>query len=60
MKKIALLASAVVLPLAVPGVAQAQESTGARPYVEVQAGLHDLNVNADTSTRPVSTSTIPL
>src|SRR5688572_10640743 len=47
MKKIALLVSAVALPLAVPGVAHAQESTGARPYVGVQAGLHNLNVDED-------------
>src|SRR5215210_5542654 len=46
MKKIALLVSAVVLPLAVPGVAQAAESS-AHPYVGVQAGLHDLGVNED-------------
>lgn len=45
MKKIALLVSAVALPLAVPGVAHAQESTGARPYIGVQAGLHDLGVS---------------
>jgi outer membrane immunogenic protein len=47
MKKLALLVSAVVLPLAVPGVADAQESTGAHPYVGAQAGLHDLNVDTD-------------
>jgi opacity protein-like surface antigen len=48
MKKLALLLGAVVLPLAVPGVAFAQEATGgARPYVGVQAGLHDLNVDED-------------
>ncbi|HEX9946903.1 MAG TPA: outer membrane beta-barrel protein [Allosphingosinicella sp.] len=47
MKKIALLVSAMVLPLAVPGVAHAQESAGARPYVGVQVGLHDLNVDTD-------------
>ena len=47
MKKFALLVSAVALPLAVPGVAHAQESgaTGARPYVGVQGALHDLNVD---------------
>lgn len=45
MKKIALLVSAVALPLAVPGVAHAQESTGARPYVGIQGALHDLNVD---------------
>lgn len=44
MKKIAMLASAVVLPFAVPGVAHAAESS-AHPYVGVQAGLHDLGVN---------------
>ena len=47
MKKIALLVSAVALPLAVPSVAHAQESTGARPYVGVQAGLHDLGVDTN-------------
>ena len=49
MKKFALLVSAVALPLAVPGVAHAQEaeSAGARPYIGVQGALHDLNVNED-------------
>ena len=49
MKKIALLVSAVALPLAIPSVAHAQESesTGARPYVGVQAGFHDLGVNTN-------------
>jgi outer membrane immunogenic protein len=47
MKKIALLVSAVALPLAVPGVAHAQETTGARPYVGVQAGLHNLGIDDD-------------
>lgn len=45
MNKFALLVSAVALPLAVPGVAHAQESTSAHPYVGVQAGLHDLGVD---------------
>ena len=47
MKKFALLVSAVALPLAIPGVAHAQESesTGARPYIGVQGALHDLQVN---------------
>jgi outer membrane immunogenic protein len=45
MKKIALLVSAVALPLAVPGVAHAQEATSAHPYVGVQAGMHDLGVS---------------
>lgn len=45
MKKFALLVSAVALPLALPGVAHAQESTGARPYIGVQGALHDLNVD---------------
>jgi outer membrane immunogenic protein len=44
MKKIALLVSAVALPFAVPGVAQAAESS-AHPYVGAQAGFHDLGVN---------------
>jgi opacity protein-like surface antigen len=47
MKKFALLASAVAVTLALPGVAHAQESTGARPYVGVQGALHDLNVDED-------------
>jgi len=47
MKKFALLATAVALPFAVPGVAHAQESTGAHPYVGVQAGFHNLNVDED-------------
>lgn len=47
MKKFALLVSAVALPFAVPSVAHAQESTGARPYVGVQAGLHNLGVDED-------------
>jgi hypothetical protein len=47
MKKFALLVSAVALPLAVPGVAHAQESTGAHPYVGIQGALHDLNVDED-------------
>ncbi|HEU0098740.1 MAG TPA: outer membrane beta-barrel protein [Allosphingosinicella sp.] len=46
MKKIALLASAVILPLAVPGVAQAAESS-AHPYVGAQVGMHDLQVDED-------------
>jgi len=46
MKKFALLVSAVALPLAVPGVAQAQEATSsAHPYIGVQGALHDLGVN---------------
>jgi opacity protein-like surface antigen len=47
MKKFALLVSAVALPFAVPGVAHAQESTGAHPYIGVQGALHDLNVDED-------------
>ena len=47
MKKIALLVSAVALPLAVPGVAHAQETTSAHPYVGVQAGFHNLNIDED-------------
>jgi opacity protein-like surface antigen len=49
MKKIALLVSAVALPLAVPSVAHAQESgsTGTHTYVGVQAGLHDLGVDTN-------------
>jgi outer membrane immunogenic protein len=48
MKKFALLVSAVALPLAVPGVAHAQESTSsAHPYVGVQVGMHDLGVDED-------------
>jgi opacity protein-like surface antigen len=44
MKKIALLVSAVALPLAVPAAAQAQESS-AHPYIGAQVGLHDLGIN---------------
>jgi opacity protein-like surface antigen len=48
MKKIALIASAAILPFALPGVAQAQEaSSGAHPYIGVQAGLHNLGVDTD-------------
>ena len=47
MKKIALLASAMALPFALPGVANAQETSSAHPYVGIQAGLHDLNVDED-------------
>jgi outer membrane immunogenic protein len=47
MKKFALLVSAVALPLAVPGVAHAQETTSAHSYVGVQAGFHNLNVDED-------------
>lgn len=47
MNKFALLVSAVVLPFAVPGVAQAQESTSAHPYVGAQLGLHDLGAGDD-------------
>jgi opacity protein-like surface antigen len=46
MKKIALMLSAAALPFALPGVAQAQEATtGAHPYVGVQAGLHNLGID---------------
>jgi opacity protein-like surface antigen len=47
MKKFALLVSAVALPLAVPGVAQAQETSSAHPYIGAQVGMHDLGVNED-------------
>ena len=47
MKKLALLVSAAALPFALPGVAHAQESTGAHPYIGVQGALHDLNVDED-------------
>ncbi len=48
MKKIALIAGAAVLPFALPAVAHAQEATtGARPYVGVQVGIHDLGVDKD-------------
>ncbi|HYJ81738.1 MAG TPA: outer membrane beta-barrel protein [Allosphingosinicella sp.] len=46
MKKIALLVSAAALPLAVPGAAQAAESS-AHPYVGAQVAMHDLGVNDD-------------
>lgn len=46
MKKIALLASAVVLPFAVPSVAHAQDATTTtHAYVGVGAGFHDLGVD---------------
>jgi opacity protein-like surface antigen len=47
MKKIALIASAAILPLAVPSVAQAQDMAAARPYVGVQVGLHDLGIDEE-------------
>ena len=49
MKKIALIASAAVVPFALPGVAHAQEAaaSGAHTYFGVQAGLHDLGVSSD-------------
>ena len=47
MKKLALLVCAAALPLAIPGVAHAQETTSAHPYVGVQVGLHDLGVDSD-------------
>jgi hypothetical protein len=49
MKKIALIASAAVLPFALPGAAFAQEaaSTGAHAYLGAQVGLHDLGVDFD-------------
>ncbi|HYD36141.1 MAG TPA: outer membrane beta-barrel protein [Allosphingosinicella sp.] len=48
MKKIALLASAIVMPFAVPSVAYAQETTSsAHPYVGVGVGLHNLGVDED-------------
>lgn len=46
MKKIALLASAVVLPFAVPSVAHAaEETTSAHPYVGVALGHHNLGID---------------
>ncbi|HEX8241033.1 MAG TPA: outer membrane beta-barrel protein [Allosphingosinicella sp.] len=46
MKKIALLVSAVALPLAVPSVAYAQDAeSSAHPYVGVGVGMHDLGVS---------------
>lgn len=46
MKKFALLVSAVALPLALPGVAHAQETqSGAHPYIGVQGAYHDLGVS---------------
>jgi opacity protein-like surface antigen len=47
MKKIALIASAAILPFAVPSVAYAQEARTAHPYVGVQVGHHDLGVDTD-------------
>jgi opacity protein-like surface antigen len=47
MKKIALIASAAVLPFALPGVAHAQEAAGSNVYIGAQVGLHDLQVDTD-------------
>ena len=48
MKKFALMATAAALTFGVSGVASAQEAaTGAHPYIGVQAGLHDLQVDTD-------------
>jgi opacity protein-like surface antigen len=47
MKKFALIAGAAVLPVALPGVAHAQETAGASTYIGAQVGLHDLGVSAD-------------
>lgn len=45
MRKIAFLVGGAALSFAVPGVANAQESTVANVYVGVQAGFHDLGVD---------------
>jgi hypothetical protein len=52
MKKIALFASAAVLPFLVPSVAHAQESTsGAHPYIGAALAYHNLGVDeADVDT----------
>ena len=47
MKKIAFMAGAAVLAFAAPGIAHAQETTGARPYIGAQVGLHDLRLDED-------------
>ncbi|HEY0149704.1 MAG TPA: outer membrane beta-barrel protein [Allosphingosinicella sp.] len=48
MKKIALIASAAVLPFALPAAAFAQESTsGAHAYVGGQVGLHNLGIDEE-------------
>jgi opacity protein-like surface antigen len=47
MKKIALIASAAILPFVVPSVAHAQEARTAHPYAGVQVGYHDLGVDTD-------------
>ena len=48
MKKIALIASAALLPFAIPGVAFAQEAApGAQAYIGAQAGLHNLGIDDD-------------
>jgi opacity protein-like surface antigen len=50
MKKFLLAASAAVLPLALPGVAYAQDDAAAprtHAYVGVQAGYHDLGIDTD-------------
>jgi opacity protein-like surface antigen len=48
MKKFALVASAAVLPFALPAVAHAQDAaSGAHPYIGVQAGLHNLGIDEE-------------
>src|SRR5687767_10010168 len=45
MKKIALLASDIIMPFAIPSVAHAQETSSAHPYVGVGVGLHNLGID---------------
>ena len=47
MKKLALIATAAFIPLALPTAAYAQETSGAHPYIGAQIGLHDLGVDED-------------
>lgn len=46
MKKIS-FAAAAALAIALPGVAQAQDSGTAHPYIGAQVGLHDLGIDED-------------
>lgn len=49
MKKIS-FAAAAALAVALPGVAQAQESAAAHPYIGAQVGMHNLGVDEDDFT----------
>lgn len=47
MKKTVLAAGAALMTFAFAGTAQAQESTGAHPYVGLQVGYHNLGLDGD-------------